>query len=280
MSKTATAVPRKSLSLVLLSIVLSGCGAAATATAPPAGTASPTTETISVSPTPTLNPVSNPSIEGSFAVADDGRELTLVCWGEGSPTVMLETGGTNIDEWSSEAGIRQLAERGRVCTYDRAGTGASDPAPKEKRDADDVITDLGALLKAARVDGPYVLVGRSFGGMIVTYYAQEMPKDVLGVVVFDTPAPSAEFTEETEPELVWDYPGNTEHLDVVGGFENRFAKEPPYIDVPLLLITPADGESSPKDQRFWLQVSDDSEQLTPPCECYAEEVIEFVASLE
>lgn len=278
MSKTAAAVSRQPLSLVLLTIVLSGCGA--TGTPSPAGTASPATATISVSPSPPLDPISSPSIEGSFVVADDGRELTLVCWGEGVPTVILETGGTNIDEWSSEAGVRQLAERGRVCTYDRAGTGASDPAPNEKRDADDVITDLGALLKAASVKGPYVLVGRSFGGMIVTYYAQEMPEDVLGVVVFDTPAPSAEFTEENEPELVWDFPGNTEHLDVVGGFENRFAKEPPSIDVPLLVITPADGESSPADQRYWLQVSDDSDQRTPPCECFATEVIEFLAGLE
>jgi pimeloyl-ACP methyl ester carboxylesterase len=223
--------------------------------------------------------MSKPSTEGSFAVADDGRELALVCWGEGAPTVILETGGTNIEEWSSEPQVGQLAQHSRVCTYDRAGTGASDPAPNEKRDADDVVTDLNALLEAASVDGPYVLLGRSFGGMIVTYYAQTMPEDVLGVVVFDTPAPSAAFTEESEPELVWDYPGNTSHLDVVGGFENRFAKEPPHIDVPLLLITPADGESSPEDQRFWLQVSDDAEQLIPPCQCYEEEVTDFIASL-
>ncbi len=223
--------------------------------------------------------MSKPSIEGRFAVADDGRELALVCWGEGAPTLILETGGTNIDEWGSESQVGRLAENSRVCTYDRAGTGASDPAPNEKRDADDVITDLSALLEAASVGGPYVLLGRSFGGMIVTHYAQVMPEDVLGVVVFDSPAPSAEFTEENEPTLVWDHPENTSHLDVVGGFENRFAKEPPQIDVPLLLITPADGESSAEDQRFWLQVSDDSEQLTPPCECYEEEVTDFIARL-
>ena len=141
-----------------------------------------------------------------------------------------------------------------------------------------MIADLHALLEAAEVDGPYVLVGRSFGGMVMTHYAQEMRDDVLGVVVLDTPAPSAEFTEENEPELVWDYPGNVEHLDVVGGFENRFARKPPHIDVPLLLITPADGESSPEDQAFWLQVSADSEHLTA-CECL-EEVADFVAGLE
>jgi pimeloyl-ACP methyl ester carboxylesterase len=223
--------------------------------------------------------MANPSFEGRFAVADDGRQLALVCWGEGAPTVIAETGGPNIDEWSREAQVGRLAEHGRVCTYDRAGTGASDPAPNEKRGADDVIRDLHALLDAASVPGPYVLLGRSFGGMVVTYYAQQRPTDVLGVVVFDTPAPSAEFTEENEPGLVWNYPGNVEHLDVVGGFENRFAKDPPHIDVPLLVITPADGESSPEDQSFWLQVSDDSGQVTPTCKCYADDVVRFIASL-
>ena len=273
MSETRTSAPRRSPSLVLLAIILVGCTGTATAPAPL------TPETSHVSPTPILNAMSSPSMEGSFVVADNGRELALMCWGEGSPTVILETGGTNIEEWSSEAQVGVLAEHGRVCTYDRAGTGLSDPAPNEKRDADDVITDLGALLEAASVDGPYVLVGRSFGGMIVTYYAQEKPEGVLGVVVFDSPAPSADFTAENEPELVWDHPDNTAHLDVLGGFENRFANEPPHIDVPLLLITPQYGESSPEDQQFWLQVSDESEQLIPRCECYADDVIHFTSGL-
>jgi pimeloyl-ACP methyl ester carboxylesterase len=223
--------------------------------------------------------MANPSIEGSFVVADDGRKLALICWGEGSPTVILETGGTNIEEWGSDVQVRPLAQRGRVCTADRAGTGASDSAPNRKREADDVIADLSAVLAAASVDGPYVFLGRSFGSMVLTYYAQEKPNGVLGVVVFDAPAPSAEFTEESEPGLVWDYPGNVEHLDVVGGFENRFARKPPHIDVPLLLITPSGGESSAQDQRFWLQVSDDSEQLTPTCECYADDVLAFIDRL-
>jgi pimeloyl-ACP methyl ester carboxylesterase len=152
-----------------------------------------------------------------------------------------------------------------VCTYDRAGTGKSDAAPNKRRDADDVVTEASALLKAAHVDGPLVLLGRSFGGMIVTHYAEMLPDDVVGVVVLDTPAPSAEFTEKSEPDLVWDAKGNTEHLDVVGGFENRFANDPPHFDVPLLLITPNPGEGSAKDESFWLQASPDSRQTELNC---------------
>ena len=92
-----------------------------------------------------------------------------------------------------------------------------------------------------------------------------MPQDVVGVVVLDTPAPSAEFTEESEPGLVWDAPGNTEHLDVVHGFENRFAKAPPSIKAPLLLITPVPGEGSAEDESFWLQTSPQARQVTLSC---------------
>ena len=233
---------------------------------------------------PSADPAASPSIKARFAVGD-GRQLALVCWGEGSPTVLLETGGANIEEWSGSGVVRQLASRTRVCTYDRAGTGTSDPPPYERRDADDVVNDLKALLVAADVDGPYVLLGRSFGGMIVTHYAETLPEDVVGVVVLDTPAPSATFTAESEPGLVWDYPGNTERLDVVGGFENRFAKDPPKLEVPVLVITPVPGEASAKDEGFWLQVSPKSRQVELACgeeptegPC-ADAVVEFVNGL-
>ena len=239
-----------------------------------------------VAASPPADPVAHPSIKARFAVRDGARQLALVCWGEGSPTVLLETGGANIEQWSRSDVVRQLANRTRVCTYDRAGTGTSDPPPYERRDADDVVSDLKALLLAADVDGPYVLVGRSFGGMIVTHYAETLPEDVVGVVILDTPAPSATFTEESEPGLVWDYPGNTERLDVVGGFENRFAKDPPKLDVPVLVITPVPGEASAKDEGFWLQVSPKSSQVELACgqeptqgPC-ADAVVEFVIGLK
>ena len=216
-------------------------------------------------PAPATDPAATPSIDDRFTVAPDGRKDALVCWGEGKPLVLLETGGTNIEEWSGSGLVSELAPITRVCTYDRAGTGKSDPAPNRKRDADDVVSEASALLASAKLNGPLVLVGRSFGGMIAAHYAESVPDDVVGVVVLDTPAPSADFTEESEPELVWDAKGNTEHLDVVGGFENRFADDPPHFSVPLLLISPQDGEASAEDEAFWLGSSPDSEQTTPAC---------------
>jgi pimeloyl-ACP methyl ester carboxylesterase len=274
-------------------LVVAGCtggqgpsgstSSAATFASAPA-TASPIAASPSAAPA-SKDPATSPSIDAKFAVGDGARQLALVCWGEGSPTVLLETGGANIEEWSGSGMVRQLASRTRVCTYDRAGTGTSDPPPNERRDADDVVSDLKALLVAADVNGPYVLLGRSFGGMIVTHYAATLPEDVVGVVVLDTPAPSATFTEESEPGLVWDYPGNTERLDVVGGFENRFAKDPPKFEVPVLVITPVPGEASAKDESFWLQVSPKSRQVELACSAEptqgpcADAVVEFVNGL-
>jgi pimeloyl-ACP methyl ester carboxylesterase len=200
--------------------------------------------------------------------------------------VLLETGGANIEEWTGSGIVRELAPRTRVCTYDRAGSGTSDPAPNKRRDADDTVTEAHALLEAAHVDGPLVLLGRSFGGMIVTHYADVLPQGVAGVVVLDTPAPSAEFTEKTEPGLVWDGPGNTEHLDVVHGFENRFADHPPHFDAPLLLITPVPGEASVDNESFWLQSSRQAEQVQLSCGqeptegACATKVADFVQSLD
>ena len=240
------------------------------------------------SPTPTslVDPAAQPSIDDAFTIAAGGRQLRLVCWGTGSPTVLLETGGANIEEWAGSGIVDELAGRTRVCTYDRAGTGRSDAAPNKRRDADDVVTEAHALLEAAHVNGPLVLLGRSFGGMIVTHYADVMPQDVIGVIVLDTPAPSAEFTEESEPGLVWDAPDNTAHLDVVHGFENRFANHPPHFDAPLLLITPVPGEGSVKNESFWLQTSPQAKQVKLSCgeeptegPC-ATKVANFVESLD
>ena len=255
---------------------------------PPDARGSQSANASPASPTPAsvVDPAEQPSIDDAFSVSAGGRQLRLVCWGTGSPTVLLETGGPGIEEWTGSGIVRELAGRTRVCTYDRAGTGRSDAAPNKRRDADDVVTDAHALLEAAHIDGPLVLLGRSFGGMIVTHYADVMPQDVIGVVVLDTPAPSAEFTEKNEPGLVWDAPGNTAHLDVVHGFENRFANHPPHFEAPLLLITPVPGEGSVKNESFWLQTSPHANQVQLFCGeeptegACAARVASFVESLD
>ena len=187
----------------------------------------------------------------------------MTCYGQGdpgNPTVFLESGGGAIDEFTGSPLVRRLAEERRVCLYNRAGQQPSDPAPNRPREAEDLAADFHALTRAAGICTAFILFGRSFGGMVVTFYASKYPQDVAGVVVFDSPAPSATMTKEQFPEGVWDDPGNVEHVNALTGFENRFGKEPVQLEMPLILISPTHGESTP-DDRYWLQTSEASRQI-------------------
>jgi pimeloyl-ACP methyl ester carboxylesterase len=116
-----------------------------------------------------------------------GHRLHLQCAGQGGPTVILETG---LGAWSSHWALIQpaVAERTRVCSYDRAGVGWSDAGP-EPRDARRIATELHALLEHAGVPGPYVLVGHSNGGLYVRMFASLYPDSTAGLVLLDpTPA--------------------------------------------------------------------------------------------
>jgi pimeloyl-ACP methyl ester carboxylesterase len=252
-----------------LSIGLAGCGGDDDVAAPPSATESPAPSTSGSTATtqPTaVDPLASPTIEGVFEVADDGRRLNLTCWGEGSPTVVLEAGhpdGAGVSDFGLAGApfTRLLAADTRVCAYDRAGWGGSDPAPNEPRTADDVIEDLEALLQAADVGPPYVLVGSSFGGMVSTYYAATHPDDVAGVVLLDVPAPDASLTAAVIPEIAWDHPSNLEHVDAGPEFENRFANDPVSFPAPLTVVTATGGFSGIEDQAVWLEASPDARQI-------------------
>jgi pimeloyl-ACP methyl ester carboxylesterase len=112
-----------------------------------------------------------------------GYRLAIHCVGEGSPTVVLETGlGAPSEYW---APIQQeIAGLTRVCRFDRAGRGKSDRAPTPRTCAD-MVADLRALLHKASIPAPYVLVGNSLGGMNARLYAYQYPEEVAGLVLVD-----------------------------------------------------------------------------------------------
>lgn len=78
--------------------------------------------------------------------------------------------------------------------YDRAGLGLSDPAP-QPRTIQDAVDDLQALLRLARVPGPYLLVGHSFGGLILRMYADQNLQEVAGLLLLDVPHPELPLRE-------------------------------------------------------------------------------------
>ncbi|KLD76462.1 hypothetical protein Y886_21215 [Xanthomonas hyacinthi DSM 19077] len=116
-------------------------------------------------------------------VVEPGRRLNLYCIGSGSPTVLLEAGhGDGLTTWARvQPAIARLT---RVCSYDRAGFGFSDP-PRKPGTIQQAADDLRALLARASIRPPLVLVGHSMGGMVVRLYAAEHPDDVAGMVLVD-----------------------------------------------------------------------------------------------
>jgi len=181
-------------------------------------------------------PVESPQAAGpgEFAglVNVGGRSLYLECHGSGSPTVVLQSGYPNAaDIWSMRVErppsvMQGTAEFTRVCAYDRPGSalvstpdglpteqpspGRSDPAPMP-RTAANVVAELHALLSAARVPGPYVLVGHSLGGPFTQLYARTFPADVAGMVLLD-PTPPA--LRDLLPPALWE--GFTKSIEEPG----------------------------------------------------------------
>lgn len=110
-------------------------------------------------------------------------KLNLNCTGSAHPVVILESGlGVSSLGWINIQ--PEIAKYARVCSYDRAGYGWSEPG-REPRTALQIAKELKALLGAANEEGPYVLVGPSFGGFIVRVFAGQYPADVAGMILVE-----------------------------------------------------------------------------------------------
>lgn len=156
-----------------------------------------TTSTTAAETTTTTPEPETEELSGSFDVG--GRELAITCLGTGSPTVILEP-GEGEDHTTFTAIQRVLSERTRACTYDRANIGDSGEAPTP-RTTDEIVDDVRALLGAAGVDGPYVLVGRSAGATISLHHAKRHPDDVAGVLAMNPVPFAAQWVARAYPLL-------------------------------------------------------------------------------
>ena len=147
-------------------------------------------------------PASQPqltTVEGSFDVG--GHTLFISCVGDGSPTIVYLHGSIvqrGIIPHQNGRNLQgRLAPDYRFCVYDRRNL-----PPSEKVDAEqtptEAIEEMHALLEAAGIEGPYVLLGASFGGLLAYLYLNNYPDEVVGMVQLDSP-----FPDEMSLEHLW-----------------------------------------------------------------------------
>jgi pimeloyl-ACP methyl ester carboxylesterase len=172
-----------------------------------------------------------------------GYRLHVECVGSGAPTIVFEPGNT-----ASRHAVRQvqyaLGAATRVCAYDRPGTvtpiaGSSDARPATvPTTSETFVRELHTVLTRGNVPGPYVLVGSSFGGLLISAYTVHYPADVSGLVFIDSPAPAA--VETVLPALIepWEPGADLEPIRNVN-FGSR----------PVVVLTTALPAEAPDIQR-------------------------------
>jgi pimeloyl-ACP methyl ester carboxylesterase len=146
----------------------------------------------------------NPNTASQSSQSDDRmvnigtHQLHIYCTGQGGPTVVMDTGfGDASDKLRPLQAC--IAKEARVCVYDRAGYGLSEPGPMPRRGRQ-IASELKLLLEKAGIPGPYLLVGHSLGGLNMLVFANQYPKLVAGIVLIEPP-PSQFILGKQFPEL-------------------------------------------------------------------------------
>jgi hypothetical protein len=246
------------LTLAGLVVLVAGCGSddsepRADSTSTTAGAGSTTTTAVEV--------------VSDLVDIGDGRTLHLECAGEGSPLILLEAGDeSDINQWRLV--MPGLSTETRTCAYDRAGLGQSVEATG-CRGLDDILGDLEALLDAAALEGPYVLVGTSGGGYLMAGFAARHPADVAGVVLVETPKAITIMPPGLAEAIACDAPNNVEHRDYYAVEHAVWDSRAQIGDFPMAVISNDYGENAPPgdeqtnvaDQQGWLVLSPSSNQI-------------------
>src|SRR5918995_1339702 len=196
-----------------------------------------------------------------------GHSLHINCVGQGSPTVLLDAGSGGFSaQWVRVQ--RQVSDTTRVCAYDRAGMGWSEMGP-DPRDARQITSELHTLLSKAGIEGPYVLVGHSFGGMYMQTYAARYPDEVAGVALVDSSTDPDQFSQR--PEGRDSYEPQKQRFAVVPQLVRLGVSLPARLGVVRLLskLDPASSELPQQREQI--------DALTPSTRQWSTSTLEFLA---
>lgn len=175
-------------------------------------------------------------------VSVNGFRLSLYCLGNGSPAVIFDSGFLDwAPSWSTVQ--PQIAKWTRVCSFDRAGTGFSDPGPMPRTSLR-IAEELHSALHRAGIAGPYILVGHAFGGDNVRTFADLHMREVAGLILVDADATDLE--PEAMQEL--DRRGRGELVSQLRDCRNAIAEHKP---LPSLGSAPDDSKKTCAQQLFF-----------------------------
>lgn len=219
-------------------------------------------------------------VSGTERIDVGGHRLRIRCVGAGEPTVVLDTGlGDVLEIWVAVQPA--IAGFTRVCAYDRAGYGSSDPGPLP-RDSAQIVSELHALLGNGCLPGPYILVGHSLGGLHIHLYASTYPQEVAGLLFVDgRPAGFYEGLQELQPPLPPDLYARYVSCDearpaaamaeclALPASENEVAAAEPLPQVPMTVLVA--GKSDPgvppvpaaQTGALWLQLQTELADSVP-----------------
>jgi len=120
------------------------------------------------------------AIQTDSMVSIGNHSLHVVTMGHGENTVIIEAGYMGeLDDWRTFA--KYISTFSKVVIYSRAGYGKSSPSPTPNT-LNDSVEDLRMLIKMSRLKGPFIMVGHSYGGLIVRKFAEIYPAHVKGLV--------------------------------------------------------------------------------------------------
>lgn len=235
--------------LAAVVIALAACQAASS-TPPRAPATSPSVVAIaSTSPEPSVIPT---GAWADFIDIGNGTRLYVRCTAGKGRSVILDA-DLNGDMSEFDFVLPKLPATMRACAYDRAGEGKSSPPDRSDRTSADVAKDLHTLLTAARLPGPFVLVGNHFGGLFDLRYAAMYPSGVAGLVLLDPMLPTAFKRFHGNCAGISAEPNN-EGINVCATLNEAASASLKPPDVPLAVLSAADNPGwSNEEFSVWLQ---------------------------